>query len=274
MEQIPRGPVFHHLPERFMEASMFPCPSRKRLIAALVACMPSAGFADAVAEWAEQYREGTALTQFEAYRDLYRTTTDRQFVAQRQVRQGDAVVVLYQGSLTLRETGQRVDERGIAVFYLKEENVAAVDTTLVDEEAFDLAVAGQAADVASTAIALAAGFTEANPLFAGATSPAGLLGMFALKVGYANHANDASMQECIDAKRWASIFGWAAAGWNLGLVAAGPAGGLVAGGLAAWKTSDRSPAVRSCAMHRLARGPLPEPVAEAPLPVMVDVGGR
>jgi SnoaL-like protein len=257
-----------------MEASMSPRPSCTRFLATLAMCMPSAGLADAVAEWAEQYREGSALTQFDAYRTLYRTTTDRHFVAQRQVRHGDAVVVLYEGSLTLRETGQRVEERGIAVFYLKDEKVAAVDTTLVDEEAFDLAVAGQAADVASTAIALAAGFAEANPLFAGATSPAGLLGMLALKVGYANHANDASMQECIDAKRWASIFGWAAAGWNLGLLAAGPAGGLVAGGIAAWTTSGRSPAVRSCAMHRLARGPLPQSVADGPLPVVEGVGGR
>jgi hypothetical protein len=70
------------------------------------------------------------------------------------------------------------------------------------------------------------------------------------------------------------MFGWAAAGWNLGLVAAGPAGGLVAGGIAAWTTSDRSPAVRSCAMHRLARGPLPEPVADAPLSFMGEVSGR
>lgn len=79
---------------------------------------------------------------------------------------------------------------------------------------------GQAADVATTAIGLSQGLVEANPIVASAVGP-----ISALKVGGTWLAQQhGSPETCFAVTKAGGPIGWAAAGWNAGILAGiGPA---------------------------------------------------
>ncbi|HET9650654.1 MAG TPA: hypothetical protein VFP36_00610 [Usitatibacter sp.] len=206
-------------------------------------------------EWAKDYAAGTAFAGEKPWDELYRGTTDREFVVRREVREDDVVTVLYEAGVTSVDSGERSTQHGVAVYYLRGEKVVAVEFTSLEGESYDLAVAGQVADVATTAAGLAAGFSEGNPALSGAASPAGLAVLLAVKVALARSADDEPVHQCIASRQVTAGFGWGAAAWNVGLMLGGPALGL-AGALAVGTyTFDRFEALRYCALHKLAHGP-------------------
>jgi hypothetical protein len=238
----------------------------KRLWMTLLTLLASfASQAGPLEDWAGQWKAGTVFNKYEDYADLYATTTDREFITRKQVRDGDLIIALYEASVLTVKSGQRDVEHGVAVFYLRDGRIVGEEHVKLEDSTFDLALTGQIADVASTAVGLAAGFAEGNPVMAGAAgSPGGLVVMLAMKVGLASYADNGPLQECVDVKRVAAGFGWGAAAWNLGLLAGGPVVGLVGGLGSAFFTSDRKSALRTCALLKLKNGPSrQEPSQEA-----------
>jgi len=87
----------------------------------------------------------------------------------------------------------------------------------------DPALAGQGADIATTAAGLAAGLQEANPIVAGAAPVA-----VALKLGLGEYAETLPVGDCHALKDGLATFGWGAAGWNLCAMATVSSGGAAA----------------------------------------------
>ncbi len=81
---------------------------------------------------------------------------------------------------------------------------------LSESPVVDQALAGQAADVASTVVGLANGMVEGNPIVAGVGLPvAG-----AIKIGLSQHAETLLPRSCYTLKMALATSGWGASGWN------------------------------------------------------------
>jgi len=95
----------------------------------------------------------------------------------------------------------------------------------VDEDALapsmDLAVTGQAADIATTGIGLLAGLTEMNPLVGAMGLPIAAVA----KLAIAQYSTELETEDCRAVKDVASTVGWGAAGWNLCALASAATGG-------------------------------------------------
>ena len=87
----------------------------------------------------------------------------------------------------------------------------------------DHALAGQSADIATTAAGLATGLQEANPIVAGVAPVA-----VALKLGLGEYAETLPAGDCHALKDSLATVGWGAAGWNLCTIAAVGSGGAAA----------------------------------------------
>ena len=85
----------------------------------------------------------------------------------------------------------------------------------------DLAVTGQAADVATTAVGLLAGLSEANPIVGGLGLPIAAIA----KLAIAEYSTELDTEDCRAVKDVASTVGWGAAGWNLCALATAATGG-------------------------------------------------
>lgn len=96
------------------------------------------------------------------------------------------------------------------------------------ESELNLADIGQALDKGTTAVALATGYTEVNPILSGIT-PAGAVVLGAGIIAARNLVvREMPLSECIEISRWVSAFGWGPGASNLAMMAgAGPAGWAV-----------------------------------------------
>lgn len=97
----------------------------------------------------------------------------------------------------------------------------------INPASWDLAIAGQLADVGTTVVGLASGFAESNPL--------GLF-TFPLKYGLHKYSESLPLADCVEMRTGMGIFGWGAAAANMATLASAaiPAalvGGIVAGWL-------------------------------------------
>ncbi len=91
---------------------------------------------------------------------------------------------------------------------------------------------GQGADVATTGIGLAAGYSEANPI---GGSLAGIVGLFALKVASVYVAEHKPPADCYSASMGLAFSGYGAAAHNIIVIAGGSSGvGIPIGLLAGW----------------------------------------
>jgi len=88
----------------------------------------------------------------------------------------------------------------------------------------DMALIGQSADLATTAVGLAAGMAEANPIMAGPGLPVALV----VKLGVSEYAETLPTADCRKVKNAATFAGWGAAGWNLCVLATAGSGGAAA----------------------------------------------
>lgn len=225
----------------------------KAVLLTLLLALCSLAHATPLEAWAEEWKAGTALPDHPDYQDVYETTREREFRVLAQVQDGDVILALYELELTTKATGVRVLERGVAAFYLRDDRVVATEHVVLEGGGVDPALVGQAADAATTAAGLAAGLAEGNPAVAGlVSSPAGLVAFAALKLGLAKAAGYLPFQDCIEAKRTLAGMGWAAAAWNVAAMVANPAAGIAAALVAWFVTTDRAPAMRACALAKVA----------------------
>lgn len=200
-------------------------------------------------EWAQGYKEGTSFAQYGVYQQMYEATRDRDFVVMREKVEGDAILVEYLASWTNMETDARESEHGYAAFYLKDGQIYTEEHAVVS---VDMALAGQVADIGSTAIALTQGFVEGNPI---GSTPAGLAALVLAKLAAPSIADRLDLQDCVVSRQFLSGFGWGAATWNLALVAGvAPVVGIVGGVIAASQSMERQPALAACLRSKLDRG--------------------
>lgn len=198
-------------------------------------------------DWAKGYREGTSFKQYESYQWVYDSTRDRDFVLLRQTQDEGVIIAEYLASWTSMQTDARQSEHGYVVFYLVDGEIYTEEHTPI-HSTIDMAMAGQVADIASTGAGLAAGLSEANPI---GGSPGGLVALMAIKLASPWIADQMSFRYCVEAREGLSAFGWGAAAWNLGMIAAGPALAIVGAIVAATQTGDRPGAIRACAVAKL-----------------------
>ena len=96
----------------------------------------------------------------------------------------------------------------------------------INPASYDLAIAGQLADVGTTAIGLANGFAEANPLG---------IAILPLKYGLHKYTETLPLAECVEARTGMGVIGWGAAAMNMATLAGvALSGGLVVGIVAGW----------------------------------------
>ena len=202
--------------------------------------------------FAEEYRDGLALRDNPDYAHLYATTTDRSLRILSEVQEDDIILAMYESAFT--RDGERVTQRGVAAFWLKDGKIADVAFAPL-ENSMDPAMAGQAADIATTAAGLSQGLAEGNPAVAGAlSSPLGIAAVIGIKLGIGEYAETLPIRECVAAKRDIGTMGWTAAGWNLGMLAlANPVAAIVGAAIAFHiMHDDWRPAFRECALAKLA----------------------
>lgn len=209
----------------------------KKLLLTLLLASSNA-FAGPLEAFQEDFKNGTALSHQEDYKDLYGRSTGRSIEFLISEDHGDRVDARYKTSMIYDDVPY--EQYGIASFQIEEEKVVAVEFVPITEKAIiDMAVAGQGADVLTTAAAIQSGFAEGNPVVAGAVaSPAGTAALVGLKLGAAKILDNTSVKQCVEGRTAIGTIGWIAAAWNIGVVAAGPLAGLAAGmatGLGVWK---------------------------------------
>lgn len=107
----------------------------------------------------------------------------------------------------------------------------------INPASYDLAVAGQLADVGTTIVGLASGFAESNPL--------GLF-TFPLKYGLHKYSETLPLADCVDMRTGMGVVGWGAAAMNMATLASAAipvalVAGLVAGYLMYEPTMQDAP---------------------------------
>lgn len=210
--------------------------------AMVVVCVwASLAIAGALEDFGREWEQGRALPDWEIYKEVYTNTFDRQIRFVKQVHDPDAVIAVYEASM-LRD-GQRVVERGVAAFYVKDGAVYYVEQ--VSLEGVDMALFGQGADVASTVIGVSGGLmVEANPLG---------WGILPLKIAALMESVERPLLECIAWRQGLSALGWGAAVWNIGvMIGLHPIAGVIAAIATGMNTSSRESALRECVIAKLA----------------------
>lgn len=190
-------------------------------------------------EFVIEYKEGTALNYNKDYQELYNTTTNRDisFVVVKESE--DVINALY--TLSFDRAGTTTIHNGVVQFYLEDGKIVDEQHVRVHSNPIDMARAGQAADVVSTAAMLGAGFVEGNTLIGGAIgNPVGAIAVAGLKIALVDitDAQSKTLAECIANRKAVGGIGWGAGGWNLGLMAAGLPGAMLGAVIGAVSTAQ------------------------------------
>ncbi len=180
-------------------------------------------------EFKARYEDGTFLAHEPDYAALYSRSTDRTIeIAHAQQFDGRIDAWYYTGMLL---DGQPYEQRGVMSLYIEDDKVVREEHAVIESAAgVDLAMAGQAADIGTTAAALGIGFAEGNPAVAGLIgTPVGIVAAIGLKLGAVQYANSRGLAECVTTRSLLGSMGWGAGAWNVGMVAAGPVAAVVLG---------------------------------------------
>lgn len=165
-------------------------------------------------DYIAQHKAGTLFAD-DPRLDAWRThTTERDIVFDRIVEQEGRTSAYYHE--TALWDGEPREAKGVIMIYHPKGAIEGAEWASIDPAAYDLALAGQLADVASTAVGLSMGLTEANPL--------GLL-VLPLKYGALSYSKTLPLHECINLRKLSGGFGWGAAAMNVATIAGlGPVG--------------------------------------------------
>ena len=213
---------------------------KKQILAAALAALSIAAVASPVTdEYVAMHRAGTLFAGDPRLDSWRANTSDRSI---------DLVVIREDDKRTYAWFHERATVRGvpteakglIEILHEGGKIVGAEWTQNVGQPGVDLAAAGQWADVGSTALGLAAGFAEANPL-----------GFAALPMKFAMHQSTLAMDlhACIDGRTSMGAVGNGLGAMNLATIAGlGPVG-IIVGLIVGQATSDaiRKDAALHCA---------------------------
>ena len=185
----------------------------------------------------DHYRYGTLFQNDKGYMDVYRNSTNRSLSLTNLKVSEERISGFYKVRLKTKD-GTFKEETGVMVFHIKDgipirEEHVTVKEEILSRHSHDLAFTGQMADVATTAVGLAAGGVEANALVAGLVgTPVGAIVWVGTKVALVYAPEYLSLKECIEAKKGVGSVGWGFAGLNIGAMIH-PVVGLMAGAVAA-----------------------------------------
>lgn len=192
------------------------------------------------------YKDGSFLADEPIYQALYETTSGREVVLRDVRRRDETLWARFEVNMR-RQDGEPVRRVGVAAWDIEDGRIVRERSEQAEPAGSDLALSGQAADVATTVVGVSAGLAEANPLLAPmASSPAGFVVMGALKAGAALAADEMSYESCVGMREGLGTIGFAAGAWNLGILAAPPVAILagVISGVAAHKAQREDAIVR------------------------------
>jgi hypothetical protein len=222
---------------------------RAAIVSWLVGLLLSVGILCADAAPIDDLREGYAAGTFLAadpdYAALYSMTSERSLTLSHVTVTDNRSAALY--ALSYRHEGGEYSETGVLVLHHDPLRVEFVAVPLEDLETIDMAMAGQAADIATTAAAISSGFAEANPLVSGAIDFGAGVVVAAIKLGLPAIADRLPLQTCTSARSTLAAAGWGAAVWNVGMVVGAPAASaaivaIVSGWVAAHGSAQNSAA--------------------------------
>lgn len=189
---------------------------------------------------------GTFLGEDPDYAALYAATSNRSLVLSGVTEGEGRTAALYELSFDVAAGQYR--ETGVLVLHHEPLRLDHMRLDLEDARSgLDVSIAGQAADIGSTALALSAGLTEGNPLVSEMiSSPAGWAAIVALKLIVPSLAGGLPLSECVAVRTALASTGWAAAAWNLSAMAGAASGvgaavALVSGLLAAAEAANDAP---------------------------------
>ena len=183
----------------------------------------------------DEYRYGTLFLHDPDYRTFYSVTTNRSLYLTNLKISEERISGFYKSTFKIK--GVLKEETGVMVFHIKDgipirEEHVLVKPELLVKYTVDPTLAGQMADVATTAAGLAAGGIEANPLVSGMLgNPAGAVTWVGMKVALVYAPEYLSLKECIKAKKGIGAGGWAFAALNIGAMVH-PVVGLMAAAVA------------------------------------------
>lgn len=169
-------------------------------------------------DYTAQHKAGTLFADDPRLKEWRKHTSSRSITFERITEQeGRTSAYFHERALW---DGEPREAKGVMMIYSGENGrITGAEWAAIDPAAYDLAVAGQWADVASTAVGLAAGFSEANPL--------GVLAL-PLKYGMRAYSKTMPLHACIQARKTLGAFGWGAAAMNVATIAGlGPVGLLI-----------------------------------------------
>lgn len=165
-------------------------------------------------DYIAQHKAGTLFAD-DSRLNAWRThTTDRSITFDRITEQeGRTAGYFHETALW---DGEPREAKGVIMIYHPEGRIIGAEWAAIDPATYDLAVAGQLADVATTVVGLSVGLTEANPL--------GVLAL-PLKYGALAYSKTLPLHECIHLRKLSGGFGWGAAAANVAAIAGlGPVG--------------------------------------------------
>lgn len=184
------------------------------------------------------YESGTVLTHNPDYTELYSKSSNRTIEFSNVEDKGEWINAYYKTSMLYEN--EPFEQYGVTSLIVKDGVVTEVQFATIDKDKYDLAMAGQLADIGSTAIALSSGLSEMNPL---AATPVGMAAVVGAKVGLVKLVESFPLQDCVASKAMLGGLGWGAAGWNIGIMVATAPVALAAGlvsGIYFWQQSKAS----------------------------------
>lgn len=199
-----------------------------------------------LAEYVEQNNLGQRMEVLSAkQRDVYAASYDgrRETIKTLDYRGQVDNVVLARYSL---EDPDGVSKSGYVAFEVEHGKIDFILSTEGRKAGYrHQAVAGQAADIATTGIGLAAGLTEANPVAGAVIDAGGVPALGVLKIGAGYVAERYSLEACYGASPVSAAVGWGAAAMNLAVLVFPPAA-LLGIPIAAAMWPDRDELFWSC----------------------------
>lgn len=183
----------------------------------LLSCQVQAG---ALEDHAAGWVTGTSLCQYKPYKDFYDATTNRSITYILEREEEGYLVTTYKAKYT--EDGVEKEASGVVTLDLIADTVVGSVEYPIEKSIVDMAIAGQAGDLATTMVGIGLGASEANPLMAPLTEgPAGFLVMAGLKYGLVKWGDSLDFRSCVAIRQSAAQVGMGLTVSNIATVVSG-----------------------------------------------------
>lgn len=175
---------------------------------------------DALDAHAAGWVTGTSLAEYKPYKDFYEATTDRSITYVLEREEEGYLVTTYKAKF--KKDGVEREASGVVTLDVIADMVVGSIEYPIEKSLVDLAVAGQAGDLATTVIGIGLGASEANPIMAPLTEgPAGFIVMAGLKYGLVKWGDSLDFRSCVNVRKSAAQIGMGLTVSNLVTVVSG-----------------------------------------------------